>query len=61
MNPRMAKKEKMDHFIRLGMTESFRLRVERWRAQQLEKTGKVPSFSDAVRQLAEQTLEKDGH
>lgn len=55
----MEKKEKMDHFIRLGMTDSFRLRVERWRAQQVEKTGKMPSFSDAVRQLAERSLEED--
>lgn len=55
----MAKKEKMDHFIRLGMAESFRLRVERWRAKQVEKTGKTPSFSDAVRQLAERSLDED--
>ena len=55
----MTKKEIMDHFIRLGMTESFRLRIEKWRAKQVEATGRMPSFSDAVRQLAERSLDED--
>lgn len=47
----MATKEKKDHYIRLGMTPQMRDDIERWRIDQGLKTGKVPSFSDAARQL----------
>jgi hypothetical protein len=55
----MSKKEKMDHFIRLGMSPTMRDDVERWRAKQGLATGKVPSFSDAIRQMIQKTLDAE--
>lgn len=55
----MSKSEKMDHFIRLGMTPAMANEIERWRAKQGLATGKVPSFSDAVRQMIQRVLDED--
>lgn len=45
-----------EHFIRLGMSEDMRMQIEAWRIGQLKDMGKVPSFSEAVRQLIEKGL-----
>ena len=47
-----------DYFFRLGMTADMKASVEQWRVAQLGKTGSVPSFSDACRQLIEKGLAK---
>lgn len=53
----MSKKEKMDHFIRLGMSPSMRDDIERWRANEGLENGKIPSFSDAIRQMIQMALD----
>ena len=45
-----------EHFIRLGMTDDMRQQIEAWRAKQLQETGSIPSFSEAVRLLIAQSL-----
>jgi hypothetical protein len=48
-----------EHFVRLGMTQGMKADVERWRVGQLEKTGSVPSFSEALRVLVNKGLVAD--
>lgn len=52
----MKESKVSEHFIRLGMSEDMRLRIEAWRMESLKDTGKVPSFSEAVRQLIDKSL-----
>lgn len=46
-----------DHFIRLGMSEDMRIAVEKYRVACLEADGRMPSFSEAVRQLIQKGLD----
>jgi hypothetical protein len=52
----MKESKVSEHFIRLGMSEDMRMRIEAWRMECLKDTGKVPSFSEAVRQLIDKSL-----
>lgn len=52
----MKESKVSEHFIRLGMSEDMRMQIEAWRIGQLKDMGKVPSFSEAVRQLIEKGL-----
>lgn len=45
-----------EYFIRLGMSEDMRMQIEAWRIGQLQVIGKIPSFSEAARQLIEKGL-----
>ena len=53
----MGKEKLSDHFFRLGIAQSMKDDIEKWRVAQLEKTGKVPSFSEATRQLVQRGLD----
>jgi hypothetical protein len=55
----MKESKVSDHFIRLGMSEDMRMRVEAWRMKCLQETGRVPSFSEAIRQLVDKGLDHD--
>lgn len=55
----MGKDKLSDHFLRLGISQTMKNDVERWRVAQLEKTGSVPSFSEAVRRLVQLGLDAD--
>lgn len=53
----MGKPSVSEYFFRLGMTDEMRRRIEDWRIENRDpETGKIPSFSDAVRQLIESGL-----
>ena len=52
----MEKEKVSEHFMRLGMTNAMKARIEKWRADRLADEGAIPSFSDAVRQLIERGL-----
>ena len=54
----MEKGKGSEHFMRLGMTDDMRQRIEHWRVEQLEHLGRVPSFSEAVRELIERGLDE---
>ena len=46
-----------EHFVRLGMTNDMRRRINEWCARNAdEETGKMPSFSEGCRQLIERGL-----
>ena len=46
-----------EHYVRLGMSNEMRQSVEAWRAENRDPdTGKVASFSEALRQLIERGL-----
>lgn len=55
----MEKGKVSEHFMRLGMTEEMRQRIEAWRAAQIATAGSIPSFSGAVRLLIERGLTQD--
>ncbi len=47
-----------EHYIRLGMSNEMRANVEEWRINNRDpETGKMVSFSEAVRLLVERGLE----
>lgn len=48
-----------DHFIRLGMSNDMKAKIEEWRSKQLAETGSIPSFSEAVRQLVEKGFDSE--
>lgn len=51
-----------EFFTRLGMTNEMRKQVEDWRIQERdEETGKVPSFSEALRRLIDKGLGNGKH
>lgn len=46
-----------EHYVRLGMSSEMRQAVEAWRAENRDpETGKVASFSEALRQLIQAGL-----
>ena len=48
-----------EHYVRLGMSNEMRQDVERWRAENRDpETGKVVSFSEALRRLIQAGLSK---
>lgn len=56
----MESKSKLsEHYIRLGMSLDMKAKIELWRGKQAAELGKVPSFSEACRQLIEKGLSED--
>ena len=49
-----------EHYVRLGMSNEMRLAVEEWRIENRDpETGKMVSFSEALRQLIQAGLDRD--
>lgn len=48
-----------EYFFRLGMTNDMRRAVEDWRFENRDKkTGKIPSFAEALRALIQRSLDE---
>jgi len=53
----MGKVKVSEHFIRLGMTQEMQRGINEWCAANADpETGKIPSFSEACRQLITKAL-----